>query len=44
MGIIVRGLADATGKLGNVNPNAPNEPYHALDREEFLARLGEGCR
>lgn len=23
--------------LGNINPNAPNEPYHALYREDFFA-------
>ncbi len=24
--------------LGNINPNAPDEPYHALYREEFFAQ------
>ena len=30
--------------LGNINPNAPDEPYHALDREEFLNGTRRGVQ
>jgi [ribosomal protein S5]-alanine N-acetyltransferase len=30
--------------VGNINPNAPDEPYYASYREEFLAETQERCR